>query len=132
MRTHISVELIILCREDHLPEVFADAGHPGEVDAVVVETQELVDHGLVRPLQDPTTCTHQKLIYDFQLVHCDKHHHLTEQRSDGVVAAVQDQQQRRNLRLPEVKQLVLLGDDLLTERRERVNRLNKDTNWMDG
>lgn len=50
-----------------------------------------------------------------------------EQRSDGVVAAVQDQQQRRNLRLPEVKQLVLLGDDLLTERREPVRRLKKQT-----
>lgn len=51
--------------------------------------------------------------------------HLTEQRCDGVVAAVQDQQQRRNLRLPEVKQLVLLRDDLLTERGARVRRLNQ-------
>lgn len=42
--------------------------------------------------------------------------HLIEQRCDGIVAAVEDQQQRRNLRLPEVKQLVLLRDDLLTDR----------------
>lgn len=61
VRTHISVELIILCREDHLPEVFTDAGDPGEVDAVVVETQELMDHGLVRPLQDPTTSSEAHL-----------------------------------------------------------------------
>lgn len=54
--------------------------------------------------------------------------HLTEQGCDGVVAAVEDEQQRRNLGLPEVKQLVLLCDDLLTERRERVKRLNKRTN----
>lgn len=40
--------------------------------------------------------------------------HLIEQRRDGIVAAVQDQQQRRNFSLPEVKQLVLLRDDLLT------------------
>lgn len=52
VRTHVSVELVVLCREDHLPEVFADPGDPGEVDAVVVEAQELVDHGLVGPLQD--------------------------------------------------------------------------------
>lgn len=52
-----------------------------------------------------------------------------QQRSDGVVAAVQDEQQRRNLRLPEVKQLVLLGDDLLTERRQPVRRPNK---WAGG
>lgn len=39
--------------------------------------------------------------------------HLVEQRRDGVVAPVQDQQQRRNFSLPEVKQLVLLRDDLL-------------------
>lgn len=51
MRTHISVELIILCREDHLLQVFTDAGDPGEVDPVVVQTQELMDHGLVRPLR---------------------------------------------------------------------------------
>lgn len=53
--------------------------------------------------------------------------HLIEQRCDGVVAAVEDQQHRRNFRLPEVKQLVLLCDDLLTERRERVTRANKRT-----
>lgn len=40
--------------------------------------------------------------------------HLIEQRRDGIVAAVQDKQQRRNFSLPEVKQLVLLRDDLLT------------------
>lgn len=39
--------------------------------------------------------------------------HLIEQRRDGVVTAVQDEQQRRNLGPPEVKQLVLLCDDLL-------------------
>lgn len=39
--------------------------------------------------------------------------HLVEQRRDGVVAAVEDEQQRRNFGLPEVEQLVLLGDDLL-------------------
>lgn len=39
--------------------------------------------------------------------------HLVEQRGDGIVTAVQDEQQRRNLGPPEVKQLVLLGDDLL-------------------
>lgn len=42
--------------------------------------------------------------------------HLVEQRCDGVVAAVKDQQQRRDFSLPEVKQLVLLRDDLLTDR----------------
>lgn len=39
--------------------------------------------------------------------------HLVEQRRDGVVTAVQDQQQRRNFSLPEVEQLVFLRDDLL-------------------
>ena len=53
--------------------------------------------------------------------------HLTEQRGDGVVAAVEDEQQRRHLGLPEVKQLVLLCDDLLTERRERVKLRNQLT-----
>lgn len=43
--------------------------------------------------------------------------HLVEQRCDGVITAVEDQQQRRNFGLPEVEQLVLLGDDLLAERR---------------
>ena len=56
VRTHVSVELIVLCREDHLPQLLTDAGDPGQVDAVVVQTQELVDHGLVRPLQENTTC----------------------------------------------------------------------------
>lgn len=56
-RTHISVELIILCREDHLPQVFTDAGDPGQVDPVVVKSQELMDHGLVRPLKDKTRHT---------------------------------------------------------------------------
>lgn len=41
--------------------------------------------------------------------------HLVEQRCDGVVTAVEDQQQRRNFSLPEVKQLVLLRDDLLSD-----------------
>lgn len=54
MGTHVGVELVVLCGQDHLPEVFADPGDPGEVDAVVVEAQQLVDHGLVRPLQEPT------------------------------------------------------------------------------
>ncbi len=41
---------------------------------------------------------------------------LVEQRCDGVIAAVEDQQQRRNFGLPEVKQLILLRDDLLADR----------------
>lgn len=43
--------------------------------------------------------------------------HLVEQRCDGVVAAVKDQQQRRNFSLPEVKQLIFFGDDLLRKRK---------------
>lgn len=39
--------------------------------------------------------------------------HLVQQRCDGVIAPVQDQQQWRNFSLPEVKQLILLCDDLL-------------------
>ena len=44
--------------------------------------------------------------------------HLVEQRRDGVVAAVEDEEQRRNFRLPEVEQLVLFSDDLLSTHRE--------------
>ena len=47
--------------------------------------------------------------------------HLVEQWRDGIVAPVQDQQQRRNLSLPEVEQLVLLGDDLLMTDRQSTN-----------
>lgn len=41
--------------------------------------------------------------------------HLVEQRCDGIITSVENQQQRRNFSLPEIKQLVLLCDDLLTE-----------------
>lgn len=46
--------------------------------------------------------------------------HLIKQRRDGVVAAVEDYQQRRNFGLPEVEQLVLLRDDLLTTNRKNT------------
>lgn len=62
-------------------------------------------------------------MYDFESVTA----HLIEQRCDGVVAAVEDQQHGRNFRLPEVKQLVLLCDDLLMEERECVSHSDKQT-----
>lgn len=49
--THVGVELVILSWQDHLSQVFADPGDSGQVDPVVVEAKQLVDHGLVCPLQ---------------------------------------------------------------------------------
>lgn len=39
--------------------------------------------------------------------------YLVEEWRNGIIAAIKDQEQRRNFSLPEVKQLVLLCDDLL-------------------
>lgn len=49
---------------------------------------------------------------------------LVEEGGDGVVAPVQDEQQGRHFCLSEVKQLVLLGNDLLCER-ERMDNITK-------
>lgn len=43
--------------------------------------------------------------------------HLVQQRGDGIVRAVQDEEQRRNLRAPKVKELVFLSDHLLVRKR---------------
>lgn len=39
--------------------------------------------------------------------------HLVEQGGDGIVAPVEDEEQRRDLSFPEVEQFVLFSDDLL-------------------
>lgn len=53
--THVGVELVVLRRQDDLPQVLADSRDARQVDPVVVKTQQLVDHGLVGPLQYRTT-----------------------------------------------------------------------------
>lgn len=40
---------------------------------------------------------------------------LVEERSNGIVTAIQDEQKGRHLCLPEVKKLILLSDDLLKD-----------------
>lgn len=50
--THVGIELVVLRRENHLPQVLTDTRHLGQVDPVVVETQQLMNHRLVRPLKD--------------------------------------------------------------------------------
>lgn len=64
--THVGVELVVLCRQNHLLQVFTDPRDSGEVDPVVVESQQLVDHRLVRPLQE--TGDHIKLETHFNLL----------------------------------------------------------------
>lgn len=52
VNSHVCIELVVLGRQHHLLQVFADPRDSGQVDAVVVQTQQLVDHGLVRPLEE--------------------------------------------------------------------------------
>lgn len=48
--TYIGIKLIVLSRQHHLPEVLTDARHTREINAVVVNPQELMNHGLICPL----------------------------------------------------------------------------------
>jgi len=48
--TYVGVELVVLGRQDDLSEILAYPRYPREVDAVVVNPQQLVNHSLVRPL----------------------------------------------------------------------------------
>ena len=47
--------------------------------------------------------------------------HLVQKRRDGIVRTVQEQQQRRDVRAPEVEKLVLLCDDLLKSEEEEAS-----------
>lgn len=49
--THIGIKLIVFSGEHNLPQVFADAWDSGQVYAVVVQTQKLMNHGLICPLK---------------------------------------------------------------------------------
>lgn len=49
--TYIGIEFIILCRQHHLSQVFADARYSGQVYSVVVEAKQLMNHCLICPLQ---------------------------------------------------------------------------------
>ena len=51
---------------------------------------------------------------------------VVQKGGDGVVGAVQDEQEGRDLRLPEVKQLVLLSDDLLGRGRGEEERRRRE------
>lgn len=53
--THVGVELVVLRRQHHLLQVFADPWNSGQVDPVIVQTQKLVDHRLIRPLKQTQT-----------------------------------------------------------------------------
>lgn len=86
-KVHVHVLLeegVLVLREHNLLELWPDVGHAAQVHTTVVNAEEVVDHGLVCP--------------------------LGEQRRDGVLSPVEDQQDGRRVDFAEVEQLVFLGD----------------------
>lgn len=98
VEVHVLLEEgVLVLRQHDLAELGPDVGHVAQVDAAVVDAEQVVHHGLVRPLH--------------------------EQGRDGVLPAVDDQQDGRRVDPAEVEELVLLahavahlGGELLGER----------------